>query len=873
MTNLEKHGGGGLAIRHWSFWHSLVIGHWSLVILSCFCFSSAFAIDFSAPLQNVQASLSGSTVSYSVFDPGRNIVVPGSANTPANYISTPTTNGGVVSWLAGNTVYYVIYDPGRSNWIGGSTTVSGMLLDPTSDSGIVAWLAVTGQAVYFAVYDPISGTWKQNVISNAGAANISNPRNSGGIVAWIADQSVWYVSYDPMTHGWVYSSFSGGGFIGDLEVSTGVAAWLANNVAYYVVYDVSRSAWRGGIGSGGFTATLAIANSTVSWVAGTPGTSFSAGYSYSTGVWTTGTQTPPHSGFLVSRTGGDAPLFVWFIDLSLGGSSWSWNFGDGSTATGRTPYHVFNGFGRFVVTQTIGGPGSSSTAFTNILTDTAPPSGTMVINNNDAYTRTNKVTLTLSETDNSGTVAQMRFSNTNNISWSPWVPYTTNYPWTLADGPNLTARSVYGQFMDPSSNISFTISDSITIDTRPPPLAFMTNFFVNEGAAAVGAASAVQVTVLLSDSSVFPVTVDYVTSDGTASASSDYGSTSGRLRFFPGTTNLSFTLFITNDAVVELNETIFINFSNPTNAVVGSPGVVTILDDDSPIVSFSTNTFTVDEFTNQAIITAVLSAPSGRIVYVNYYSTNGTATAGSDYTDVSGLLTFASGQVSRSFAVPILPDTIDEPNETVRLFLSHATNAVLNAPFSATLVIIDDDPPPASFTTSNFLVSDGAGTATISVQLNTPFAQTVFIGYATSNGTAQAGSDYVAAAGTLTFPSGETNENFVVTLLAGPPKQTNETIFLRLTSLNNATPGQFMNATLTIVPPRLVNFNWQAATGFRSTLSAAPGYYAIQMCTNLTTSNVWSEILRLTNTTGTVDFTNPPAPGVIGRFYRARQTN
>src|SRR6266404_1179144 len=109
MTNVKNHRCGGLVIGHWSLGHSLVIGHWSLdirfwslVIFSCFCFSSAFAIDFSAPLQNVQASLSGSTVNYSVFDPGRGIFVSGSANTPAGYISTPTANGGVVSWLAGN---------------------------------------------------------------------------------------------------------------------------------------------------------------------------------------------------------------------------------------------------------------------------------------------------------------------------------------------------------------------------------------------------------------------------------------------------------------------------------------------------------------------------------------------------------------------------------------------------------------------------------------------------------------------------------------------------------------------------------------------------------------------------------------------------
>src|SRR6266700_2938706 len=106
MTNVGNHRCGGLVIGHWS----LVIRCWSLVIFFCFCFSSAFAIDFSAPLQNVQATLIGSTVTCTVFDPGRGIFVQTNATTPAGYISTPSTNGGVVAWLAGNgtagTVYY-----------------------------------------------------------------------------------------------------------------------------------------------------------------------------------------------------------------------------------------------------------------------------------------------------------------------------------------------------------------------------------------------------------------------------------------------------------------------------------------------------------------------------------------------------------------------------------------------------------------------------------------------------------------------------------------------------------------------------------------------------------------------------------------------
>src|SRR5881296_732172 len=94
----------------------------TFLCLAWLCCATAFGTDFSGPLQDVQATLNGSVVSYQVFDPGRNIFVAGSANTPANYISNPSVNGGVVAWLAGTNVYYRIYDPGRSNWIGGSAS-------------------------------------------------------------------------------------------------------------------------------------------------------------------------------------------------------------------------------------------------------------------------------------------------------------------------------------------------------------------------------------------------------------------------------------------------------------------------------------------------------------------------------------------------------------------------------------------------------------------------------------------------------------------------------------------------------------------------------------------------------------------------------
>jgi hypothetical protein len=58
----------------------------------------------------------------------------------------------------------------------------------------------------------------------------------------------------------------------------------------------------------------------------------------------------------------------------------------------------------------------------------------------------------------------------------------------------------------------------------------------------------------------------------------------------------------------------------------------------------------------------------------------------------SGTLTFTAGQTSKTFTVPILPDTLDEANETVILTLSNSTGgATLGTPNPSTLTINDND--------------------------------------------------------------------------------------------------------------------------------------------------------------------------------------
>ena len=88
----------------------------------------------------------------------------------------------------------------------------------------------------------------------------------------------------------------------------------------------------------------------------------------------------------------------------------------------------------------------------------------------------------------------------------------------------------------------------------------------------------------------------------------------------------------------------------------------------------------------------LLSPASGQSVTVNYATSNGTATAGSDYGTTNGTLTFAPNQTSATFLIPIIDDSLNEADETVNIALSNPTNATLGSPANATLTIIDSYP-------------------------------------------------------------------------------------------------------------------------------------------------------------------------------------
>ena len=166
--------------------------------------------------------------------------------------------------------------------------------------------------------------------------------------------------------------------------------------------------------------------------------------------------------------------------------------------------------------------------------------------------------------------------------------------------------------------------------------------------------------------------------------------------------------------------------------------------------------------TKTATFTVTLSPTSTQAVTVGYATANGTATAGSDYVAASGTLTFAAGVSTQTIAVTINGDATVESDETVLVNLSGATNATIGDAQGVGTITNDDQPTLAIDDVSVTEGNSGTKTATFTVTLTPTSAQAVTVGYATANGTATAGSDYVAASGTLTFAAGVSTQTIAV---------------------------------------------------------------------------------------------------------------
>ena len=110
-----------------------------------------------------------------------------------------------------------------------------------------------------------------------------------------------------------------------------------------------------------------------------------------------------------------------------------------------------------------------------------------------------------------------------------------------------------------------------------------------------------------------------------------------------------------------------------------------------PVIGFGGPMSSAAESAGTVSIPVTLSSGSSQAVSVDYAVTGGTATAGQDYTAAADTLVFAPGETTKTIAITINNDSIDEIDETIELTLSNPANAVMQVPLSAVVTIQDDD--------------------------------------------------------------------------------------------------------------------------------------------------------------------------------------
>jgi hypothetical protein len=187
-----------------------------------------------------------------------------------------------------------------------------------------------------------------------------------------------------------------------------------------------------------------------------------------------------------------------------------------------------------------------------------------------------------------------------------------------------------------------------------------------------------------------PVSFLYATTNGSASILFDYIPRLGVKTIPAGQTCATVVIPIVDNELPESTEQFYLNISNASNAAIADDrGVITIIDTDV-IPSITINNVTVNENAGRAKLSLCLSGASNRPVSVIYYTSNGTATAGQDYTSQTSLKIIPAGQTCVTISVPIRNDNRPESSEYFYVHLALPINAVI-ADGKGVVTITDND--------------------------------------------------------------------------------------------------------------------------------------------------------------------------------------
>lgn len=364
------------------------------------------------------------------------------------------------------------------------------------------------------------------------------------------------------------------------------------------------------------------------------------------------------------------------------------------------------------------------------------------------------------------------------------------------------------------------------------------------------------------------IDVDWTTANNTALSPGDYTASAGTATILAGNPNVTVSVPISNDGVSELDETFFVNLSNPINAVIlDNQGLGTINDDDT-VPNISVNDDTITEGAN-ATVTVSLSAIAGSDITVDYTTVPGTAVAVNDFTATAGTLTIPAGSLSQNILIPTNDDTTEEANKNFTLVISNPNLG--NIIDTTSLITLNDNDAIPDITVNDVAIAEG-GNLVFTVSLSNPSEDIVSFNWTTVDGTATAPGDYTSnsAVGEAITPGNTTttltvatidnaldgnNKNLTVSLSAAANGTIIDNIGLGTITDNDPTPTLSINnqsvveggalaftVTLSAASENNVNFNWATSDGS----AVNPSDYVTAGATETITAGNTAIILNVT---------------------------
>jgi hypothetical protein len=288
----------------------------------------------------------------------------------------------------------------------------------------------------------------------------------------------------------------------------------------------------------------------------------------------------------------------------------------------------------------------------------------------------------------------------------------------------------------------------------------------------------------------------FATVDDTAVTGKDFTAASGVLQWEDGdATSKTITVPINNAAPFQGDKTLHVALSNPAaGAALAGPSIADVKITGASTLPtgslhFSTASYPVAQNAKTVKVTVQRigsSSGAASVGYSSYKPTGGTAISGKDFTAVTGVLHWASGDAAaKTFSVAINNAAPFTGNKVFGLSLWSPTNgATVSNPGNAKVTISGDATAAVGsvkLSAAGYTVAQGAGTVTATVDRTGGSAGALSVAYGTANGTAVAGTDYTAANGTLKWADGDASaKTFTVPVSGAKPFSGNKSFTVNL---------------------------------------------------------------------------------------------